>query len=105
MNKFEVTRIEPLSFIGFRRCILSASKADKENWYFSQTRGGYYADYRPDYPRKTSADFYIYLDNSVYPARLTMYQDTATIPTVKQYSGMDALQEDLKNMEIKEATQ
>lgn len=86
------------SFREFKRVILYAAKS-ADPWYFSQTKDGYYADYRPDYPNKTAADFTIYLCNSSDKPRLTLYQETATIPTVKQYSNMLDLLRDIQNME------
>ena len=86
------------SFRGFKQLILCAAKS-ADLWYFSQTKDGYYADYRSDYPNKTAADFTVYLCNGSDKPRLTIYQETATIPTVKQYSDMMDLLRDIQNME------
>ena len=86
------------SFRGFKQLILQAA-ASADPWYFSQTKDGYYADYRPDYPNKTAADFTVYLCNGSDKPRLTLYQETAAIPTIKQYSDMLDLMQDIQNME------
>lgn len=88
------------SFREFKQLILYAAKS-ADPWYFSQTREGYYADYRPDYPNNTAADFTVYLCNGCDKPRLTIYQETATIPTVKQYSDMMDLLRDISKMEAK----
>lgn len=50
--------------------------------YFSQTRDRYYADYKPCYPQKTSADFYIVWDGKSTECK--MYGNLqALIPTIK----------------------
>lgn len=87
--------INEYSFKDFKHMIRSANPTD--HWYFSRgVYGGYYADYRPDYPDKTAADFTIYLGCD----RVTLYQETATIPTVKQYSDMMDLLRDISEMEL-----
>lgn len=86
------------SFRGFKQLILRAAKS-ADPWYFSQTKDGYYGDYRPDSPNKTAADFTVYLCTGSDKPRLTIYQETATIPTVKQYSDMMELLRDIQNME------
>lgn len=90
--------INEYSFRGFRQLIVQTA-ANAGHWYFSQTRDGYYADYRPEYPNKTAADFTVYLCNGSDKPRLTLYQETATIPTIKQYSDMMDLLRDIQNME------
>lgn len=91
--------INEYSFTDFKRLILHAA-ASAEPWYFSQTiEGYYYADYRPEYPNKTAADFTVSLCNGSDKPRLTIYQETATIPTIKQYSDMMDLLRDIQNME------
>lgn len=86
------------SFQDFKNMIRSANLTD--HWFFSQgVYGGYYADYRPGYPDKTAADFTVYLCNGSDSPRLTVYQETATIPTIKQYSDMMDLLRDIQNME------
>ena len=82
----------------FRSMILSASK-DTENWFFSQSRNCWFADYKPCYPDKSAADFTIVFNHSLPRPRLTIYQDTVTLPTIKQYSRFDELAADLRNME------
>ena len=85
-------------FTDFKSAILTAAKV-KDNWYFTQTRDCYYADYRPSYPEKTAADFTVMLDHSHTISRLNIYADTATIPTIKQYSKIEELQKELSEME------
>ena len=84
------------SFQDFKNMIRSANPTG--HWFFSQgVYGGYYADYRPGYPDKTAADFTVYMNSDI--PRLTIYQETATIPTIKQYSDMMDLLRDIQNME------
>ena len=90
--------LDEYSFRGFKQLILYAAKR-ADPWRFSQTKDGYYADYRPDYPNKTAADFTVYLCNGSDKPRLTVYQETATIPTIKQYSDMMDLLRDIQDME------
>lgn len=87
------------SFSKFRSLIMSASKNPYDEWFFSQSRNCWYADYRPKYPEKTAADFTIVVDHSTPNPRMTIYQDTATLPTIKQYSNVHELTADLRNME------
>ena len=92
--------MKPLNEYGskeFRMIILNSVK-DKDNWYFSQTREAYYADYRPSYPQKTAADFTIVLDHSPVKSRITVYSDTALVPIINQYSSMEDLLHDLREM-------
>lgn len=84
-------------FSGFRSMILSASK-DAENWYFSQTATAYYADYKPKYPEKTAANFTVMLDFGHANARLNIYADTALVPIIRQFSSMQDLITELRNM-------
>ena len=86
------------SFSEFRSMILSTSK-NAENWFFSQSRNCWFADCKPCYPEKSAADFTIVCDHSLPRPRLTIYQDTATLPTIKQHSRFDELAADLRNME------
>ena len=86
------------SFSDFKEMILAASK-NAEEWFFSQSRDCWFADYKPNYPEKTAADFTIVCDHSSPRPRLTIYQDTATIPTIKQYSRADRLTGDLLRMD------
>ena len=90
--------LDEYSFRGFKQLILYAAKST-DPWYFSQTKDGYYADYRPGHPNKTAADFTVCLCNGSDKPRLTVYQETATIPTIKQYSDMMDLLRDIQNME------
>lgn len=86
------------SFQDFKHMVRSANPTD--HWFFSQGfYGGYYADYRPGYPDKTDADFTVSLCNGSDKLRLTIYQETATIPIIKQYSDMMDLLRDIQNME------
>ena len=92
--------MKPLNEYGSKEWRIAIKNAvkDKDNWYFSQTREAYYADYRPSYPQKTNADFTIVLDHSPVRSRLTVYADTATIPIINQYSRMEDLLDDLRKM-------
>lgn len=50
--------------------------------YFSQTRDRYYADYKPCYPEKSNADFYIVWDGKSKECK--MYGNLqALIPTIE----------------------
>lgn len=86
--------INEYSFTEFKSLILGASKNSNE-WFFTQTATGYYADYRPKYPERTAADFTVAIDFSVINPRMTIYQDTACLPTIKQYSKVSDLTDDL----------
>lgn len=87
------------SFRDFKSAIVAAVRGT-QGWYFSQTRTAYYADFRPHYPHRTAADFSVSLDHSLPRPRITLYADTACIPTIAQYSDIDELCEDLKKMEV-----
>ena len=85
------------SFLEFHSAIASAVK-DKQNWNYSKTKTAYYADYRPKAPKKTAADFTIMLDFDHAKPRLNIYADTALIPIIKQFSCMQDLITELRNM-------
>lgn len=85
------------SFTKFKSLIIN-SAGNNTDWYFSQSKNCYFADYRPNYPEKTAADFTIVLDHSSLRPRFTLYQDTATLPTIKQYSTAPGLTADLYHM-------
>ena len=90
-------QLNEIGFTDFKSIIIN-SAGHHEEWYFSQALDCYYADYRPSYPEKTAADFTIVLDHSVPRPRFTLYQDTATLPTIKQYSTVKSLTADLYHM-------
>ena len=86
-------------FSDFRREITQAAKANAQHFYFTQSRGAYYADYRPVYPDHSAADFTVCLCFESAVPRLTMYQETACLPTIKQYHTMSGLLYDIQRME------
>lgn len=90
--------INEYSFVDFKSLILGASKNCNE-WFFTQTATGYYANYRPKYPERTAADFTVALDFGVANPRMTIYRDTACLPTIKQHHSADDLSNDLRGME------
>ena len=93
---------KPLSEIGmsdFKREITKAAGKNSVYFYFTQSRDAYYADYRPAYPERTAADFCVSLCFGAAVPRLTMYQETAAVPTIKQYHTMSGLLFDLSMME------
>lgn len=85
------------SFTEFKHLIWGASK-NRDEWYFSQSRDSWFADYRPNYPERTAADFTIVVDHSIPNPRMTIYQDTALLPTINQYSDILELAADLRDM-------
>ena len=84
-------------FTDFKSLIINAAGGNK-NWHFAQSCYCYFADYRPNYPEKTAADFTIVLDHASLRPRFTLYQDTACLPTIKQYSTANSLTADLYHM-------
>lgn len=92
-----MTQINEIGFTKFKSIIINSAGHNQE-WYFNQSRDCYYADYRPNYPEKTAADFTIVLDRGSARPRFTLYQDTATLPTIKQYSTVKSLTADLYHM-------
>ena len=91
--------LSEMGFSDFRREIKRAAGKSAERFYFSQSLEAYYADYRPTYPERSAADFTVSLCFGSAVPRLTMRQETATIPTVKQYLTMAGLLFDLARME------
>ena len=91
--------LSEFGFFDFRREINRAAKRNANNFYFTQTRDAYYADYRPAYPKRTTADFTVCLLFGSSAPRLSMYQGTACVPTIKQYHTMSELLYDLSKME------
>lgn len=89
--------LDEYGFADFKSRICGVVR-DHANWYFSQTKDAYYADYRPRYPQKSAADFTIVLDFSHTTTRLSVYADTALVPIIRQYSSMDCLICDLLKM-------
>jgi hypothetical protein len=92
-----MTQLNEISFTEFKSIIIN-SAGHVEEWCFAQSRNCFFADYRPSYPEKTAADFTIVLDHSNIRPRFTIYQDTATLPTIKQYSTVKSLTADLIHM-------
>ena len=89
--------LNELSFTEFKSIIINSAGHYNE-WIFSQHRDSYSACYCPNYPEKTAADFTIVLDHASLRPRFTLYQDTACLPTIKQYSTVPRLTADLYRM-------
>lgn len=72
-------------FQTFKRLILNKCKTwgiDTEDIYFNQTRDNYYADYKPEYPNKSGADFTVVKD--IWKNTLQIYGNfDALIPTIR----------------------
>ena len=82
----------------FKRIIINSARI-KEGWYFSQTKECYYADYKPQYPDKTPADFTVAVNHSTVPARITIYADTVTLPIIRNFTDLYDLEDALSMME------
>ena len=98
MTKTGMKPLNEYGFTEFKSAVLNSAKV-KDNWFFSQCRDAYYADYRPRYPERTAADFTVCLDHGHTNSRVAIYADTATLPIIKQYSNMQDLQKELSEME------
>lgn len=72
-------------FQTFKQLILNKCKTweiDTEDIYFNQTRDNYYADYKPEYPNKSGADFTVVKD--IWKNTLQIYGNfDALIPTIR----------------------
>lgn len=86
-----------ITFAEFKESILRAvntteKEVKAEDLYFSQTTTAYYADHRPNFPKKCSADWLISCNNLTGAA--TMSADTACIPIRMEFADLDALLND-----------
>ena len=81
----ETTDVGNDGFQTFKQLILNKCKTweiDTEDIYFNQTRDNYYADYKPEYPNKSGADFTVVKD--IWKNTLQIYGNfDALIPTIR----------------------
>lgn len=65
----------------------------EKDLYFSQTTGGYYMEYRPNYPDRSNGDFIVYQDlNGSISVHGNM---DAPVPTINKYEDIDDFEENL----------
>ena len=89
--------LDEIGFSEFKRWI-SRTSLNINDWFFTQSRTAYYADYRPKYPDHTAADFTVCLNFGVVRGRLTIYaHDGSLVPTIKYYRNMEELMKVLRN--------
>lgn len=86
-----------IGFKDFCNNIVEAAGDKRNDFCFSQTLMGYYADYRPKFPEKSSGDFLIAYDH--FKGKITISANTAAIPIIKKYTSFQDLLCELSNME------
>ncbi len=80
------------------RIVSAMPEVNRKHVYFSQTATAYYADFRPEYPEKSAADFLVTGNHAT--GKITLTAETAAVPTVKEYENFEQLCDDLKAMEL-----
>ena len=73
-------------------------RANVKHMYYSQTATTYYADFRPEYPEKSRADFLIAYE--WLAERLTLIAETASAPIIEEFKNVEQMLDRLKNMEL-----
>lgn len=86
-----------IGYKDFCNNIIEAVGDKRKDFYFSQTLVGYYAEYRPKFPEKSTGDFLIAYDH--FKDKITISADTLTIPIIKKYTAIQDLLYELSHME------